>query len=641
MAGSNAYVAGFKCPDDNITFGASLAAAPTGVAEDNDTFVVTSTGDATGTPTEVYKFDKDTGAWISIDLDTDISAVNAALAGTNLTVAVTEDGVTLTSTADLSSLLDDTDVSGTRILAGPTSTASAPTIQFGVTEDGVEVLSNEWPIPPVCPDEMTRAALLALRNAGNLSIGCHYVITDPGANGTLQLQKVLMHAVDANTLSGCYLKTAHDNTAWNGSYDIDTNLVDQVFDHLYDNEVKGNESVTTFPFGVAAVTDNRVDHGRLNYTAGTVTGVTIGKASTLNMIAGSLSQTSIDGDSDVTISSGTNYNNTIGGSSNLNQVGTGYIRQSSVINESTVTVGGVNILDTVFRRASVNTTGAAGYIYYSDIQRSFITAVDTALLQLSNLSMASNSQVLVSGAARCVIANTDMSSFGRVLVSAGALFDSNYTGLRDYSYIQVLQGRLTVNYSSLANVGYIQNNTPGTNIVDRANVTTNARIRFLGTSTACRVYYTNVSSGSIVEHRGTSTGCYFYYCDVTSSSTMYTNNSVNLRGYYNAVSGNSEYYSQNVTGTHYAYYNVLTGHGYLRHLDAAGGRFYAIHCSAQGLLQMTGVNANCYYSSFTAYYYLYLTAANISGTRTALHGYGRRSYTPTAVIPNGSYTQNF
>lgn len=122
--------------DDKLTFGASLAAAPTATAQDNDTFMVTSTGDATGTPIGLHKFDIETGTWLSADLDTDVSAINAALVGTNFTVAITEDGNTLTSVADLSLLLDDTDVSAV------TATIDGATLTIGVTEDGVTVVDS-------------------------------------------------------------------------------------------------------------------------------------------------------------------------------------------------------------------------------------------------------------------------------------------------------------------------------------------------------------------------------------------------------------------------------------------------------------------------------------------------------------------
>ena len=114
-----------------------------------------------------------------------------------------------------------------------------------------------------------------------------------------------------------------------------------------------------------------------------------------------------------------------------------------------------------------------------------------------------------------------------------------------------------------------------------------------------------------------------------------------MRAYYNSAQGNSQYYSTNVTATHYAYYNAMNGHGYIRHINSAGGRFYAVSCHGQGLVQLSGASAGgrIYYSSFTAYYYLY--ANNWTVTRYALWGSGRRSYTVTNPAANGTYTQNF
>ena len=494
-----------------------------------------------------------------------------------------------------------------------------------------------------CVEPMTRAELRSLRTAGDLIKDCHYVLTDYN-RGTVGAATIMLHAIDENTLSmHAFVKTAFDTLAWDGRYDIDTNRLENLSDNL-GNEVTGNASVDSFPWGVTAVTDNRVDHGTLNYTAGTVTGVQIGKVSTLNMVGGALTETVIDGDSDVTIRSGTNYDNEITGSSVYNQVGTGYLRTSTITDNSTITNGDTPILDSQMQRSVFNTTGSAGTIYYSSFRRfSGNTMQNVAFLRIDSCDFSANSQLAINGATRVDLRYTTMQGYGRVLVTAGKSLTANYTGLRDYSYIQVLDGVLTVNYTTVVGVSYIQHNSTGTNAVDRSAISGSSRVRFLGTSTACRVYYCDIASGSFIEHRGTSTGCYFYYCSVTSSSEMWSNNSVNLRAYYDTATGDSQMYSQNVTGTHYMYYNSMSGHGYIRFYNSAGGRIYAVSCTAQGLLNLVGSTAagRIYYSSFTAYFYL--TANNWTVTRTALHGYGRRSEVIDGATPpaNGTYTKNF
>ncbi len=580
---------------------------------------------------------------------------------------------TVTADGDIDTAANTVDIAhhfGVRTDADRTLTLANPSINrngwsaivtnkgnFIITMYGIEIGpdeyarfiwdSNLWhseaqkPSVVPCPDPMTRAALLALRNSSSLDPNCHYVITDYN-RGTVGAAEIMLHAVDEETLSlDVEVKTTFDRIAWEGRYDIDTNRLTDLQDNL-NNEVTGEVSVDTFPWGNTSVTDNTVNDGRITYTGGTVRGVTVDQNSTLTISGGSLLESSISGDSDLTITTGSNYELDVNNSSNVRQVGTGYLRRASFTNETTAVIGNVNINDSDFERSVFNTTGSTGSINYSNFRRFSGNAMQNVpSLTIDSCDYSSNSQMTITGATRVYLRYSSMQNYGRVLVSAGATLNSQYTGMRDYSYIQVLRGVLTANYCSLSGVSYIQHNTTGTNAMDSTTIKSRANARFLGTSTGCRIHYSTISSGSTIYHTGTSTGCYFYYNDVSSSSQMYTNNSVNLRGYYNTVAGNSQYYSQNVTGTHYAYYNSLNGHGYIRHINGSGGRIYAVSCHGQGLLQLNGATdaGRIYYSSFTAYYYLY--ANNWTITRTSLHGYGRRTYTVTNPAANGTFTQNF
>lgn len=78
---------------------------------------------------------------------------------------------------------------------------------------------------PPCPGPMTRAAVLALRTAGTLMAGCHYVITDGptiGTTGNTSATQVQLTALSGTELSlEAKVHTTFDNTAWDGLYDID------------------------------------------------------------------------------------------------------------------------------------------------------------------------------------------------------------------------------------------------------------------------------------------------------------------------------------------------------------------------------------------------------------------------------------
>ncbi len=574
-----------------------------------------------------------------------------------------------------------------------------------------------------CPGPMTRTALLALRNSAGLSKDCHYVVTDYN-RGTVGAAEILLHAVDASTLSmDVSVKTGFDTLAWDGRYDIDTNRIVELNDDR-GNKVTGQEVVDTFPWGNAALTDNIVEEGAsFTYTAGasvsdnvvrsganvvlnntgagnfagneisqranvtweggdfrenvveadsTVTSSTtgdvdnnvfsklavvnvtggnldtshIGEASNWTQSGGNASDNVVEGDSTIEVLGGQVYENHFGGSSVFRQtVATRNFYENNLTRNSSVIQGDIPIHNSEFSFAVVNTTGSTGggirYAKFLD-SRNNSTMQNIAALDVGYLTVSNNSQISATGAQRVYLRYVTLENYGRLIVSAGAQLDANYTGVRDYSYIQVVAGRLFANYSTLSGVSYIQNNTPNTNRVDRVTVASASRIRFLNTANECRVYYSTVMSGSFIEHRGTSTGCYVYYCEATSASQIYSNNSVNWRCYYNSVSGNSEISSQGMTGTHYTYYCVCAAHGYLRMRDGLG-RFYAIHASGQGLVTLTGGTAlsRLYSSTVQAYYYLNLNATSLPGTRTAIAASGRRSYTPTTAIPSGTFTQNF
>lgn len=409
-----------------------------------------------------------------------------------------------------------------------------------------------------------------------------------------------------------------------------------------DNNVFGQLSSSTIS-GTSNVDNSVVDtDGNLTITGGSLATTRIMQAGNLVMSGGVLSDTTIAEDAQVTIRNGSNYENRFGTSTIFNQVGTGYVRYSTIEGTTTFTSGDVNLSNVSSYVSTVNTTGSTGTISNSLLNRAYMVNLQNIpSLTITDSTISNYGQISANGASRLYVYRGTVTDGSRLLVSANRRLDTSYTNLDSYSYIQVTNGFLRANYCKLSSLGYIQHTSTGTNYAERTNVSSQSNVRFLATTNNCRVYYCNVNSGGSIYHNGSSSGCYFYYCNVSSSSQMYSQNSVNLRAYYNQASGNSQYYSLRVTATHYAYYNSMTGHGYIRHQDSTGGRVYAVHCSGQGLLRLLGATAagRVYYSSFHAYYYLY--ANNWTVTRSGLHGYGRRTYTVTNPPANGTFTQNF
>lgn len=135
--------------------------------------------------------------------------------------------------------------------------------------------SGNFASPP-CPGPMTRAALLALRTAGSLQVGCHYVVTDGptiGTAGHTSPTQVELHAVSGTELGlEAKVHTTFDNTAWGGLYDIDLGtvgsivyLVDPWNNRAVDPDADSPTVHTQFPWhaGGNSLRDNLVNDSTL------------------------------------------------------------------------------------------------------------------------------------------------------------------------------------------------------------------------------------------------------------------------------------------------------------------------------------------------------------------------------------------
>ena len=115
---------------------------------------------------------------------------------------------------------------------------------------------------------MTRAALIALRDAGGLSKDCDYVIIDHVQGRLVAGTTIHLQAVDANTLSeNVSVKTTYDNEAWQGLYNIDSGLVFYLADNL-GNTVNSTQDVSRFDWGNPSYQRNTINGCFITYTYG-------------------------------------------------------------------------------------------------------------------------------------------------------------------------------------------------------------------------------------------------------------------------------------------------------------------------------------------------------------------------------------
>lgn len=579
-------------------------------------------------------------------------------------------------------------------------------------------------------NRVTRSQLLTLRNGSLLEPGCHYTITNPSLDGNLDVQEVTLHATGFGTLgSQADILTSHDNEAWEGVYDLDTDNVVEVTDDL-ENKVITNASILTFPFGVSVVRDNYVNSdARITYNGGTVEGnnfgsnsnttisagtftnnviatdatvtasgaafvrnhleansntnisggdfrenrvesdatvnssttgdvdnnhfsslsitnvsgaanvdtVTVKQNANLTISGGSLSDSSVQEDAQVTIRSGSNYENVFGTSTVYNQVGSGYIRYSTIEGTTTWTNGNTNVSNVHSYVTTVNTTGSAGTISNSTLSRAYMQNLQNiSSLTITDSTVSDYATIQTNGAARIYLYRSNINSGGRILVSSGSRVDASYSSVSNYGYIQStgVGGILYANYCEVSGGGYIRNTTVNTHRAERCEVSSRGNIRFDVSADNCRVYYSSASDGGAIYHNGRSTSSYIYYSSVDSYGQVYTTSSNDARIYYCAATAYGYVRSTNCTsGLHYMYYCNGAARGYVQ-MSFAGGRMYAVNASSQSIVEKRGSGGNIYYSNFDAYFYAYITRT--AGTSSGLFGMGRRTQTvttPAVVAP--------
>jgi len=560
--------------------------------------------------------------------------------------------------------------------SSPTTTDANDNDRFLVTSDGTEngEVLEEWsfdgetqtwiqlPLGSSCPSPMTRGALLSLRNSSSLEKDCHYVITDYD-RGTVGSTTILLHAVEPDSLSmNVHVQTTHDNVAWTGTYNIDTNRMESLHDNI-GNDVFGTTSVDTFPWGNTNVEENEVREGRLNYTAGTFRENYIGSATTVNLISGNMTgnrmeqsavitvngnatfnQNVVNNDSTVSVTSGSNYHNTFDSSVAYTQVGTGYTRYCKYGSNSTVTIGNTNMSNvSLFYTNAFNTSGSTGTISNSVFDGTYTSLLkNIPNLVISESTFGGRTHILADNAARLRLYRCSGDSAGRYLVSANATLVANYSRVSNYGYIQVTNGTLNADYCSSSELGYISHQSTGVNSVNRSSATTQGNIRFLNDVTGGRIYYSKASSGASIYQSGFSENCYQYYCEASSLSQMYIQNAIDARHYYNDADSLSyiRTYGNN-TGQSIIYYSSARARGFIEHNSITSRqRFYGLSAEGQSIIRQTGgaVNANTYYSTAHAYYYMLLT--NSGTTRYGLHGYGRQTFNGQPAT-NGTGTRNW
>lgn len=361
-----------------------------------------------------------------------------------------------------------------------------------------------------CPAPMTRASLIALRNAGGLSKDCDYVITDHVQGRLVAGTTIHLQAVDASTLSeNVSVKTTYDNEAWIGSYNIDSGVVFYLVDNL-NNVVRGTADVANFDWGNPA-------YNRCQITGSTLT-VTYGNTATVHYLTVYVGAVNL-----------TNY--------------------SGVINKALVSQANMSLANSSIRL--VDTEVLNGSVF------NLSGVTDTGIIQKWRINSSvinfSNSNTVISTLVRVRAQN---STWNCTNVTTGSFVGSGFdisnstltfldgigifavqlnSNLQSGAVINFSAGNLTITRSVISSGAILRIAGAGSVVLSDAIVSTGAQIQtIVGGSSNLSITNTRVSGGTLIDITAaaiggalTMTGCLL---DTASTVTLSNTRSYNLTG---------------------------------------------------------------------------------------------------------------
>jgi hypothetical protein len=371
-----------------------------------------------------------------------------------------------------------------------------------------------------CPLPMTRAALIALRNASGLTKDCDYVVTDHVQGRLVAGTQIHLQAVSANKLSeNVSVNTTYDNEAWAGIYDLDRGIVLELHDNR-NNVARGanGTEVSNFDWGNTNITSTTVDSATWTHTIGSpriVSDLTVKAGATLTTtgwVAGSITGgTLIEG-------FGTNVNMTnanvsilAGSFSNITSLNMASFTAGSTISRFRLSSCAFNFSNSTSPVNLAIVTAVGSTLNHVGVTTGAITGTN---LTMSNTSVISHN----AGAGNMSLNRADLVNQANLTHSAGTLSVTDYS-LSDGANIQQTgTGNTSVNSGFMDGQASIVNNSASSVIATRYTATSNGSVNIqAGAAGTVTLTGTTNNSGSILKN-GTSTAG-----NLTITTTVLTN----------------------------------------------------------------------------------------------------------------------
>lgn len=378
-----------------------------------------------------------------------------------------------------------------------------------------------------CVVQITRNNLIVLRNAAQLEMGCHYLITDHVQGRLVAGTRILLHAVSSNlTSETAMVLTTYDNEAWTGIYDLDRSLVLELQDNR-NNIARGYNGVevSNFDWGNTAYTNVLVDNSTLTVTYGNT-------AQIINVKIMNVSTVTLTG------FTGQLNNSTIQIASNVNLTNANgtwrffEIKDNSILNASGYTGGGDNYYNTIYNVSNINLSNSvsAAILRQNTFDAANITHanVSSGTFTLTNSNVFGSTVNHSSGAGNfSATANNNLVSGSQILHQTGTMTLINTHNISSTIQQSTNAGAtMSLNQAHIKQGANISNQAAGQLNINQSEITQSTATRQAGATGNLTISTSKIWNNSNVTIVGTNTGsttvsnCVFENGNVTNSSAV-------------------------------------------------------------------------------------------------------------------------
>lgn len=384
---------------------------------------------------------------------------------------------------------------------------------------------------------------------------------------------ISLEATEVDQLSGegrlVSTATNIDCTNWEIQYNINTNVIERIHNHVRNVEIEGT-SVLGFDWLSTTVQNVEVlRNSRIDYTAGTINGLSIQNGSRAIVRSGTVTNVSVSDGSNLDMSTGSIIDTTISSDGYLRMNGSGRIRYNEVSTGADVYYDawtGSGDRNTFTNNARAYFTGSGGNASDNTVNRGYLYARNSAALNVVGNSIDSLGYLWVENNTTAAVSYNNISSRAYLNIS-GQSGTFQYNSADSYATLNGTLSSATVRYNSFSNSSSITYNT-ATDFVLQRNEFSRGYIN--ARNSTIRVQDNEVNSYALMYLWDNPNNALVQYNDMSSISRLY--GYTNFQGTFdrNQMSGDSFVYIFQVTGAAVIRRNSYAAYARVRYTQGAG-----------------------------------------------------------------------